>query len=77
VVTLPLKGHIRGVESFDLASGLVFDTVGRLLFGQPWTIEAVSGRQRRTWEVTGWQRSRLAVDQIAWALEHGEEWAPP
>jgi hypothetical protein len=55
---------------------LVFDTVGRLLFGQPWTIEAVSDAHRRTWEVAGWRASLLAVDQIAWALEHGEEWAP-
>jgi hypothetical protein len=76
VVTLPLKAIFVVVESFDLAGGLVFDTVGRVLFRQPWTVEALSGRQRRTWEVTGWHRSRLAVDQIAWALEHGEEWAP-
>lgn len=76
VVTLPLKAIFVLVESFDLAGGLVFDTVGRLLFRQPWTVEALSGRQRRTWEVTGWHRSRLAIDQIAWALEHGEEWTP-
>ena len=76
VVTLPLKAIFVVVESFDLAGSLVFDTVGRVLFRQPWTVEALSGRQRRTWEVTGWHRSRLAVDQIAWSLEHGEEWAP-
>ena len=76
VVTLPLKAIFVLLESFDLAGGLVFDTVGRVLFRQPWTVEALSGRERRTWEVTGWHRSRLAVDQIAWSLEHGEEWAP-
>jgi hypothetical protein len=76
VVTLPLKAIFLLVESFDLVGGLVFDTVGRLLFRQSWTIEALSGKRRRIWEVTGWRQSRLAVDQIAWALEQGEEWAP-
>ena len=43
----------------------------RILFRKPWTIEARSDGERRTWKVVGWRDSRRAVGEIARAIERG------
>ena len=71
-VVIPLL--LFGIELIIAGLVLAIGTIGRLLFGRPWTIEATSSSgQVLRWEVTGRRRSRKAVDDAIHALESGRD----
>jgi hypothetical protein len=45
--------------------------LGRVLLGRPWTVEARSGDDVRTYAVKGWRASAEKVDEVATSLERG------
>jgi hypothetical protein len=69
-----------GVELIILGVVLAAGVVGRVLFRQPWLIEARSsdrltpGRQLE-WRVTGWRKSQELIDKVISDLAAGRE--PP
>jgi hypothetical protein len=44
----------------------------RVVLHRPWEIEAVGPNERLTWQVVGWQRSRLALGAVTQRLARGE-----
>lgn len=65
-VALPLLIDALIVVLAILLGGLV-----RVVFRRPWTVEAVSGEERRTQQVVGWRAAGRAVEAWAEELRHG------
>lgn len=69
-----------GVELIILGVVLAAGVLGRVLFRQPWLIEATSndpltpGRQLK-WHVTGWRKSKELIEKVISDLAAGRE--PP
>jgi hypothetical protein len=49
----------------------------RILLRKPWTVEARGDGERNRWRVVGWRRAGEVVDEIAGALERGDEVIAP
>lgn len=52
---------------------------GRLLLGRPWRVLARADKpypERRAWQVAGWRASRDVIDDVARAIETGQEPRP-
>ena len=45
----------------------------RVVLRKPWTVEARGGSEGRRWRVVGWGRAGEVVDEIAHALERGDD----
>ena len=67
---------VAGLEFLLLLLVLPFAILGRVLFGQHWTIEARRG-WHPTWEESAgdWAQSRQAIRDVATAIERGH-WPP-
>ena len=69
-----------GVELIILGVVLAAGVLGRVLFRQPWLIEArcndplTPGRQLE-WHVTGWRKSQELIEKVISDLAAGQE--PP
>jgi hypothetical protein len=50
---------------------LVLGVAARVLLRRPWTVEARTGDEVRTWKVVGWQASGALVDDVAERLQAG------
>jgi hypothetical protein len=78
LIVIPLV--FFGVELIILGVVLAAGVVGRVLFRQPWLIEArtndplTPGRQLE-WHITGWRKSQELIETVISDLEAGRE--PP
>lgn len=50
----------------------VFGTIGRVVLGRPWRVEAVAADERRQWFVRGYRAAGRHRDEIARQLRHGQ-----
>ena len=69
-----------GVELVILGALLAAGAIGRMLFRQPWVIEATSNDplthgRRLEWHVIGWRKSQALLETVISDLAAGRE--PP
>jgi hypothetical protein len=73
-VIIPLL--LFGADLVIVGGALAASITGRLLLGRPWTVQAecVDGHHElMSWSVSGWRRSRLAIEEIAQAIAAGSQ----
>jgi hypothetical protein len=78
LVAIPLL--FFGIELIILGALLAAGAIGRVLFRQPWVIEArsndpLSPGRRLEWHVTGWRKSQTLIQKVTSDLAAGRE--PP
>lgn len=79
IVLLALFGWPLALVGIDLAWALlagIIGTIGRVVLGRPWRVEARSGDERRQWYVQGFRAAGRARDDVARRLQHGQNPLP-
>lgn len=70
VVLIPLL--LFGLELVLVGVLLAAGILARALLGRPWVVQALGEDGRAlTWQVSGWRRSALAIEQVAASLAAG------
>ena len=75
IVALILLGFIAVpllLDAVIILLAVLLGGVVRTVFRRPWTVEAVSGEERRTRQVVGWFASGRAAAAWADELRHGQ-----
>jgi len=78
LIVIPLL--FFGIELIILGALLAAGAIGRVMFRQPWVIEARSNDplthgRRLEWDVVGWRKSRALIETVSSDLAAGRE--PP
>jgi hypothetical protein len=76
VVVIPLL--LFGIELILLGLLIAAGIVGRTLLGRPWIVRAtpLGGDAELSWQVAGWRRSNLVIEEVAASLSAGLDPSP-